>query len=88
MTREIIVECSCQLRENERLAKVNCDRADLRQGLNESLPQFSAILGSDVVASIAKKPPSYLPGFQYVRPRLNQGNNTIILGDCAHAHKL
>jgi kynurenine 3-monooxygenase len=75
------------LRESDSLAKANSDPAELRKELDESLPQFSSMLSDDVVESVAKKPPSYLPGFRYVGPRLNQGDNTIILGDCAHTVK-
>ncbi|CAB9508663.1 Kynurenine 3-monooxygenase [Seminavis robusta] len=75
------------LRETDELAKPNTDPAALRRELDESLPQFSAIVDDEVVATVAKKPPSYLPGFRYVGPRLHEGDNTIILGDCAHTVK-
>ena len=76
------------LKEDDPLAQPNSDPKEMREFLEEYLPQFSAILDDDVVSQVAQKPPSYLPSFRYVGPRLNQGDHTLILGDCAHTVKV
>mmetsp|Transcript_27485 Transcript_27485/g.40600 ORF Transcript_27485/g.40600 Transcript_27485/m.40600 type:complete len:604 (+) Transcript_27485:236-2047(+) len=75
------------LREDDSLAKANSDPKQLRQVLEETLPYFSAIIDDDALRKVAAKPPSYLPAFRYIGPRLNEGNKTLILGDCAHTVK-
>jgi kynurenine 3-monooxygenase len=75
------------LKKDDPLANANTDAAELRERLDEALPQFSKLLSDDVVAAVAQKPVSYLPGFRYVGPRLRQGDRTLILGDCAHTVK-
>ena len=75
------------LRKDDELAKANTDPLELRRRLDESIPQFSALLSDEVVAKIAKKPVSYLPGFRYASPRLHEGNRCLLLGDCAHTVK-
>lgn len=76
------------LRKDDVMAKPDVDPNTLREFLNKKLPQFSAIVDDDVVAQVAKKPPSFLPAFRFVSPRLNQGDTTILLGDCAHTVKV
>jgi len=68
------------------LAVADCDPADLRQKLDEYMPQFSNLIDDETLQIVAKKGPSYLPSFRYVGPRLHQGR-TVILGDCAHTVK-
>lgn len=75
------------LKEEDPMAQENVDPTELRGFLDKLLPQFSSFLDDDVVAQVAKKPPSYLPSFRFVGPRLNQGDHTLILGDCAHTVK-
>ena len=75
------------LQKDDELAQANTDPLELRRRLDESIPQFSALLSDDVVASIAKKPVSYFPGFRYASPRLHEGNRCLLLGDCAHTVK-
>jgi len=75
------------LKEDDPMAQANIEQETLRGFLDEKLPQFSAFLDDDVVAQVAKKPPSFLPSFRFVGPRLNQGDHTLILGDCAHTVK-
>jgi len=75
------------LRKDDELAQADTDPTALRALLDENLPQFSALLDDVTVASIAKKPPSFLPSFRYAGPRLHQGAHTVILGDCAHTVK-
>ncbi len=75
------------IKETDEFAAPDTDPEKLRSFLDESLPQFSALLDDDTVAEIAKKPPSYLPSFRFAGPRLNQGDMTLILGDCAHTVK-
>ena len=75
------------LREGDSLAQANSDPVELRNVLDETLPTFSAIIDDDVLDTVAKKPPSYLPAFRYIGPRLNEGDKTLIIGDCAHTVK-
>lgn len=75
------------MRANDEFAAPNTDPSKLRQLLDITLPQFSVLLDDETVKSIAKKPPSYLPSFRYVGPRLNQGDYTVVLGDSAHTVK-
>lgn len=75
------------LKEDDPLGKPNTSPSELRQALDESLPQFSAIIDDETLEKVAKKPPSYLPSFRYIGPRLNEGDKTLILGDCAHTIK-
>lgn len=75
------------LKEDDPMAQADVDPKELRGFLDKLLPQFSAFLDDDVLALVAKKPPSFLPSFRYVGPRLNQGDHTLILGDCAHTVK-
>ena len=76
------------LKEDDPMAQADVDPKELRGFLDKLLPQFSAFLDDDVLALVAKKPPSFLPSFRYVGPRLNQGDHTLILGDCAHTVKV
>ena len=75
------------LKKGDPLASADTDPALLRKEMNDSLPQFSALLDDSTVVAIAKRPVSYLPGFRYVGPRQHEGNSCVILGDCAHTMK-
>lgn len=75
------------LKKGDPLAQADTDPSELRRRMDESLPQFSALLDDATIEAVAKKPVSYLPGFRYVEPRLHQGNSCVILGDCAHTVK-
>lgn len=75
------------LRKGDEMAEPDVDPIIFRKFLDDLLPQFSAILSEELVEQVAKKPPSFLPSFRYVGPRLNQGDRTIVLGDCAHTVK-
>jgi len=75
------------LKEDDPMAQPNVKPETLRTFLNEKLPQFSPILDDEVVAQVAKKHSSSLPAFRFVGPRLNHGDHTLILGDCAHTVK-
>jgi kynurenine 3-monooxygenase len=75
------------LKKDDPLAKADTNPAELRSLMDDALPQFSALLDDETIASVAKKPVSYLPGFRYAGPRLHQGNRCVILGDCAHTVK-
>ena len=75
------------LKKDDEIAKADTDPAVLRKRLDEDLPQFSALLSDEVVATVAKKQVSYLPGFRFAGPRLHEGNRCLILGDCAHTVK-
>jgi 2-polyprenyl-6-methoxyphenol hydroxylase-like FAD-dependent oxidoreductase len=75
------------MRADDPLAAPNADPVEFRRFFQEELPQFNDLVEDETMASIAKKPPSFLPGFRYVSPRLNQGDRTVLLGDCAHTVK-
>ena len=75
------------LREEDNLAKANSDPKELRRVVEDTLPAFSPIIDDTVLETVAKKPPSFLPAFRYAGPRLNEGDKTLILGDCAHTVK-
>jgi 2-polyprenyl-6-methoxyphenol hydroxylase-like FAD-dependent oxidoreductase len=70
------------LRKDDELAQPESDPKKLRAELDALLPMFSEIMDDDVVSQVAKKPPSFLPAFRFVGPRLHQGDHTVILGDC------
>lgn len=75
------------LKEDDPMAQPGVDPTALRGFLDKLLPQFSAFLDDEVISQVAKKPPSFLPSFRFVGPKLNQGDHTLILGDCAHTVK-
>ena len=75
------------MRADDSLAAPNADPVEFRRFFREELPQFNDLVDDETMASIAKKPPSFLPGFRYVSPRLNQDDRTVLLGDCAHTVK-
>jgi kynurenine 3-monooxygenase len=75
------------LKKDDPLAQANVDPAELRKEMDESMPQFSALLSDETIAAVAQKPVSYLPRFRYVGPRQHEGNSCVILGDCAHTVK-
>lgn len=75
------------LKKGHPLAKADTDPAELRQLMDDVLPQFSALLDDETIETVAKKPVSYLPGFRYAGPRLRQGDRCLILGDSAHTVK-
>ena len=75
------------MRADDSLAAPNADPVEFRRFFREELPQFNDLVDDETMASIAKKPPSFLPGFRYVSPRLNQNDRTVLLGDCAHTVK-
>mmetsp|Transcript_24897 Transcript_24897/g.49808 ORF Transcript_24897/g.49808 Transcript_24897/m.49808 type:complete len:472 (+) Transcript_24897:332-1747(+) len=76
------------LREDDELAQPNCDPSVLRAALQANLPScFSNLLDDATVAAIAKKPPSRLPSFRFVGPRLHVGKSTVLLGDAIHTVK-
>jgi len=75
------------LKKDDPMAQADTDPVQLRQLLDEALPQFSSLLDDETVATVAQKPVSYLPAFRYAGPRLHQGRSCILLGDCAHTVK-
>ena len=75
------------MRKDDSLAAPNADPAEFRKFFEEELPQFNDLVDDDTMATVARKPPSFLPGFRYVGPRLNQDDRTVLLGDCAHTVK-
>jgi len=75
------------LKRDDPLAQENSDPKLLRELFNDVFPQFLTELSDGVIASVARKRPSYLPSFRYAAPRLNQGDRTVILGDAIHTVK-
>jgi hypothetical protein len=65
------------LRATDPLAQAQCDPATLRAALNDYLPQFSNLVDDAALAKVAGKPPSRLPSFRYVGPRLHHGTTTV-----------
>jgi len=75
------------LNKDDSLAAPDTDVNELQHLLDASLPELSSIIDHETLAAVAKKAPSYLPGFRYITPRLHQGDRTLILGDAAHTVK-
>lgn len=75
------------LRKDDLLAASDTDPKKLRKLFVEDLPQFNDLVDDRTMEMIAKKPPSFLPCFRFVGPRLHQGDRTLLLGDCAHTVK-
>ena len=75
------------LKRDDELAQENSDPKKLREVFDNVLPQFTTLIDDDMMETVAKKPPSFLPSFRYVAPRLNQGDRTVILGDSIHTVK-
>lgn len=73
-------------KKEDPLAIGDCDAPSLRRKLDKCMPQFSNLITDDTLQKVAKKPPSALPSFRYVGPRLHQGR-VVLLGDCAHTVK-
>lgn len=72
------------LKADDEFAAAGCDAAGLRALLDETLPQFSAMIDDVTVASVAAKPSSNLPAFRYVGPKLHYASSTVLLGDAIH----
>ncbi|KAL7507468.1 hypothetical protein ACHAXN_004649 [Cyclotella atomus] len=75
------------LRPHDELARAECDPKILREFFNKEYPQFSPLIGDEVIADVAKKSASALPGFRFAGPRLNEGGKSVILGDAIHTVK-
>lgn len=75
------------MKKDDPLAAPDVDPAEFRKFFEQELPQFNDLVDDETMASVAKKPSSFLPGFRYVGPRLNQDDRTVLLGDCAHTVK-
>jgi 2-polyprenyl-6-methoxyphenol hydroxylase-like FAD-dependent oxidoreductase len=70
------------------MARGNVDPNEFRTFLQDQIPQFIGFLDDATIASVAKRPPSTLPMFRYVTPRMHYGDGCIVLlGDCAHTVK-
>jgi len=75
------------LRPDDVLASANCDPKVLREYFDTQFPQFSKLLGDEVMKDVAKKCASTLPSFRFAGPRHHEGGRTVILGDCVHTVK-
>lgn len=65
------------LRASDPLAQAHGDPAALRAAFHTYLPQFSRLVNDAALAQVAAKPPSRLPSFRYVGPRLHHGSTTV-----------
>ena len=63
------------------------DVAAAREYMDSTLPMFSPAISDDALSQIIAKPPSRLPVFRYVGPRLHRGTSTALLGDAIHTVK-
>lgn len=75
------------MREDDDFAQANCDPKALRKFFDEEFEQFSALIDDDMMAQVAAKPSSNLPGFRFSGPRINQGDSSCLLGDAIHTVK-
>ena len=75
------------LRPDDVLASANCDPKLLREFFDEQFPQFSKLLGDEVMKDVAQKGASTLPSFRFAGPRHHEGGRTVILGDAVHTVK-
>lgn len=75
------------MRASDPLAAANTSAAELRALLDSALPQFSQLLSDETVELVAAKPPSALPGFRTVVPRLHHRECALLLGDAVHTVK-
>ena len=63
------------------------DVAKAREYFDELLPQFSPAISDATLSQVIAKPPSRLPVFRFVGPRLHRGASTVLLGDAIHTVK-
>jgi 2-polyprenyl-6-methoxyphenol hydroxylase-like FAD-dependent oxidoreductase len=75
------------MRKDDPLAQAGTDPHELRQMLDDEVPQFSKLISDETVNQTAIKKISYLPGFRYAGPRLHEESSTLLIGDCAHTVK-
>ena len=64
------------LREDDELAKPDSDPAELRRVMDKELSMFSELIDDATLAAVAAKPPSRLPSFRSVGPKLHRGKST------------
>ena len=75
------------LREDDPLAQEDSSPTELRQLMQECLPQFEPFVDDVNLNNIAKKPASRLPGFRYVGPKIHKDDKVVLLGDAIHTVK-
>jgi 2-polyprenyl-6-methoxyphenol hydroxylase-like FAD-dependent oxidoreductase len=75
------------MKKDDPLAMAGTDPQELRQMLDDEVPQFSTLISDDTIRKTAIKPVSFLPGFRYAGPRLHEESSTLLIGDCAHTVK-
>ena len=51
-----------------------------REYFDELLPQFSPSISDAALQQVIDKPPSRLPVFRFVGPRIHRGKSTVLLG--------
>jgi 2-polyprenyl-6-methoxyphenol hydroxylase-like FAD-dependent oxidoreductase len=72
---------------NDDMAQADTNPRVLREFLQQEIPQFVTMITDEMVTTVAKRPPSTLPMFRYVTPRMHYDYKTLLLGDCAHTVK-
>ena len=76
------------LPQADEMARGNVDSTEFKSFIQEQIPQFIGFLDDETIARVAKRPPSTLPMFRYVTPRVHYGDGRVVLlGDCAHTVK-
>jgi 2-polyprenyl-6-methoxyphenol hydroxylase-like FAD-dependent oxidoreductase len=75
------------LRPDDELARAECDPKVLREFFDQEYPQFSPLIGDEVMRDVASKGASALPAFRFAGPRLHECGRTVILGDAVHTVK-
>lgn len=75
------------LKANDEMARPNVDPDIFRSFIQEHVPQFVNMFDDTTIQSVAERPPSFLPRFRYVSPRMHQNYRTVLMGDCAKTVK-
>jgi kynurenine 3-monooxygenase len=75
------------LRANDDMAQPNVDLKVFRAFLQEQIPQFVDLFDETTIQRVAERPPSFLPRFRYITPRMHQNYRTVLMGDCAKTVK-
>ena len=75
------------IKPDDKAAQSLSDVPSARAYMDELLPMFSPSISDDALRQMMAKPPSRLPVFRYVGPRLHRKASTVLLGDAIHTVK-
>ena len=75
------------LMADDEMARPNVDPVVFKTFLQEQVPQFVGMFDETTIQSVAERPPSFLPRFRYITPRMHQSYRTVLMGDCAKTVK-